>query len=561
MIVKDEAPIISRCLQSVKHLIDYWVICDTGSTDGTQHIIKNEMNNIPGELISHEWVDFGHNRSMALHEARGKAEYTLLLDSDQIVIPNGFNKYELNEDAYYVQYEDAGLDYWKLVLLNNSFAWYFKGVTHEYVTCDKHTNNVRHPSLKIYNYDDGSSHAKKFERDVELLEKAIQEEPLNPRYAFYLAQSYRGLKNFEKARQWYKRRIAIGGWDQETWYAMYQYALSIEEDINSSLEHFLTAYSFRPTRAEPLYEIAKRYRQKKQYHLGYLFADAAHKIPYPNDSLFVHSWIYNVGIKDELAVCSHYVGEYEKSAKLCLEIQDKVFGHERLRVKKNRMLAKQKIVNRDFKKNIVIGLGSGRCGTKSLHTLFNLQPFFMSKHEGYRLPWEFDQERFEQALSGLQNSEFEISCDVGLYWLRYVPKVLFRFPDAKFVCMVRDKTETVNSYMAWTVKKNHWTDPDSQAWTDEWKPDEWDECYPKYPLEKRTAIGTYYDDYYSLANYYSIQYKENFQVFQVDSLNNKKGQSSILDFLEVPKNERVLAEQIHMNKFHLMQRQPDNPMA
>ena len=33
MIVKDEAKIIERCLSSVLDYIDYWIICDTGSTD------------------------------------------------------------------------------------------------------------------------------------------------------------------------------------------------------------------------------------------------------------------------------------------------------------------------------------------------------------------------------------------------------------------------------------------------------------------------------------------------------------------------------------------------
>ena len=36
MIVKNEAKIITKCLDSISNYIDYWVISDTGSTDGTQ---------------------------------------------------------------------------------------------------------------------------------------------------------------------------------------------------------------------------------------------------------------------------------------------------------------------------------------------------------------------------------------------------------------------------------------------------------------------------------------------------------------------------------------------
>ena len=43
MIVKDEADIIINTLSNIveKIKIDYWVICDTGSTDNTIELIKN----------------------------------------------------------------------------------------------------------------------------------------------------------------------------------------------------------------------------------------------------------------------------------------------------------------------------------------------------------------------------------------------------------------------------------------------------------------------------------------------------------------------------------------
>ena len=43
MIVKNESQVIRRCIDSVKDYISYWVIVDTGSTDGTQDLIKEIM--------------------------------------------------------------------------------------------------------------------------------------------------------------------------------------------------------------------------------------------------------------------------------------------------------------------------------------------------------------------------------------------------------------------------------------------------------------------------------------------------------------------------------------
>src|SRR5271154_3365703 len=83
MIVKNESHVIRRCLSSLKHLIDYWVIVDTGSTDGTQKTIEEYLYEIPGELHERPWVNFGHNRNEALDLARGKCDYILLMDADE----------------------------------------------------------------------------------------------------------------------------------------------------------------------------------------------------------------------------------------------------------------------------------------------------------------------------------------------------------------------------------------------------------------------------------------------------------------------------------------------
>src|SRR5580704_6811803 len=87
MIVKDEAHIIHEVLESTLKYISYWVISDTGSTDGTQDIIKKfyAKHKIPGELHEDKWEDFGHNRSLALEYAHGKADYIWVFDADDLV--------------------------------------------------------------------------------------------------------------------------------------------------------------------------------------------------------------------------------------------------------------------------------------------------------------------------------------------------------------------------------------------------------------------------------------------------------------------------------------------
>ena len=86
MIVKNEAAVICRCLASVREVINYWVICDTGSTDGTPEVLREALKGIPGELHETSWVDFAWNRTQAIRQARGKADYHLMLDQQSDAI-------------------------------------------------------------------------------------------------------------------------------------------------------------------------------------------------------------------------------------------------------------------------------------------------------------------------------------------------------------------------------------------------------------------------------------------------------------------------------------------
>src|SRR5580704_12293904 len=131
MIVKNEAKVIARCLESVKPIIDSWVIVDTGSTDGTQALVRSIMGDLPGELHERPWRDFGYNRTEAIQLARGKADYLFVIDADDLlVVPPGFVVPELAEDSYYVRVEYAGTTYWRLHVFRSDLDFRYGGVLH-----------------------------------------------------------------------------------------------------------------------------------------------------------------------------------------------------------------------------------------------------------------------------------------------------------------------------------------------------------------------------------------------------------------------------------------------
>ena len=133
MIVKNESKIIKECLNSVVDNIDYWVICDTGSTDGTQDVIKNffEEKGISGELHEDKWVDFAHNRTLAFNRAKNKADYCFVIDADDrlignLVLPEG------NYNCYRMKITLGNLDYYRQQIFKNDLDWKYVGVVHEY---------------------------------------------------------------------------------------------------------------------------------------------------------------------------------------------------------------------------------------------------------------------------------------------------------------------------------------------------------------------------------------------------------------------------------------------
>ena len=80
----------------------------------------------------------------------------------------------------------------------------------------------------------------------------------------------------------------------------------------SFIEAALEAYALRPTRAEPLLDLATHFREKSQHATAWLFAEKAAEIPYPTDNLFVEDWAHRLGPLQELSICGYYLGTRER---------------------------------------------------------------------------------------------------------------------------------------------------------------------------------------------------------------------------------------------------------
>ena len=317
MLVRNDGATLERCLRAALGLIDTWVICDTGSTDDTREIVESVLGALPGELYQSPFVDFGHNRSELLERARGRADYLLLIDGDMVIwqeAPLG----ELEADAYILR-ATGGLDLGVLRLVRGDRRWWYEGAVHEYLVTDGEFSQLELTELRIEHHAAGRASVdvegteSRFDRardagvlrlvrDVSLLSQAIERDPDDARAVFYLAQTYRDLGKSELAIEHYHRRAAMGGWEEEVFYAKLQEGrLIAQADADAALPVLLRAWELRPTRAEPLYELARISRARRDFAAAHLFAQRGLEIPYPPDVLFVDRWVYEWGLRLERA--------------------------------------------------------------------------------------------------------------------------------------------------------------------------------------------------------------------------------------------------------------------
>ena len=323
MIVKNESKIIDRLLDSVIHLIDSYVICDTGSTDATIEIIRDYFSktDITGKIVETPFFNFGETRTYALKQciSQENADYLLLLDADmKIVISSDFDpsvfKQTLTNDSYYITQGNEQLQYKNIRIIKNDGSFYYTGVTHEYISSPRQLSKGHIPIDSIYINDigDGGSKLDKFQRDIRLLTNGLKTEPDNQRYVFYLANSYKDSGNYEKAIEYYKKRIDLKGWEQEIWCSHYYKGKCYAKlnDNANAISSWLDGFQYFPCRIETLYQIIHYYRNNSQHRLAYHFYDIAKTYKtdlFHSDALFLEKDIYDYKLDYELTIVGFYV--------------------------------------------------------------------------------------------------------------------------------------------------------------------------------------------------------------------------------------------------------------
>lgn len=327
MIVKNEAAILGATLANLRPHIDAWVICDTGSTDGTQDIIRAALNDLPGQLHERPWVDFAHNRSEALAYAAASYPhgYALIHDADDVIdFPEGYQWPELTADSYYLEVVAPPIRFMRTHLLRLGRGWKYKGVVHEVPVTQDTQAAAQGGAIAGLRYRNSgvagarSSDPAKYARDAALLQADWNKNPGELRTLFYLAQSLKDAGFLAESLRRYEERAKLGGWEEEVFVSLYE-AARLRERLAQSPRRVVAAYrrawERRPTRAEPLYELARYLRTRNRFESAYRYARRAARIARPADILFVYDEVYACGVYDELALAAHYTGRHEEAVR------------------------------------------------------------------------------------------------------------------------------------------------------------------------------------------------------------------------------------------------------
>ena len=356
-ICKDESPVIEKMLESAKGIVDLIVANDTGSTDGTQQIIKNfgEKYGIPTYVFERPFDDFESSRNHAMQKLRETVKelnwnpdqvHGFWFDCDEtLVIDPKFNKAQFTKDLYMINTYIGNMKYTRNTFfkVSKAFRWY--GPVHEFIVCDDQNitsglaENI-HVDVKMTGNSWMGDIAEKYASHSYKLEAYINKNRQDPRWIFYTAQSWHDAasikdnkeENDERLRRslkYYRERVQRpDGYAEEIYYAQYRIGTImriLEEPWHLTQMELLKAYQIDPLRGESIKVIIDHYLMMQDWHMAYLYSKFAKttfhgRNPYPTRLLFVDEATYVWKFAEAHAAASFYTGRMDEAKQTYQEI-------------------------------------------------------------------------------------------------------------------------------------------------------------------------------------------------------------------------------------------------
>jgi glycosyltransferase involved in cell wall biosynthesis len=338
---KNEASVIRRMLESCLPYVDYYVLQNNGSTDGTDDIVKDFLttNQLNGEIyyVEEGWVGFGWNRDHLIQHCQNKVKHNcdwiLKMDCDEVLeVDDDFDWSPLdnhNTQSFHVAAVSGDCIYHRAWMWNAKLPWRFNHDTcHETIYCnidgigeDFERVNLSSKFRQIgFNEGQSWSNPYKFISDALILEeKMIREGTIfSDHYHFwYIGKSYNDCyqslalplgetqqKQYaERCIYYFREYIKFRNCPNqinELCYMGLIFSANCHHflgDMESCLSSLKEAEQYAPGRNEHLFKLAEVYHQLGRYRemLTYttMMMDPIRTNPFPNYIVFIDSSIYN----------------------------------------------------------------------------------------------------------------------------------------------------------------------------------------------------------------------------------------------------------------------------
>ena len=215
MIVKNSGEVLRECLKQNKKYIDYWTILDTGSTDNTCQIIKEELKDIPGRLHYGEFIDFSQTRNKSLELSSKTCKYTIVLDDSYIIVGGDkLRKFLSNKNDDCVRIKIGNFngycltnDYYSKRITRTSANLKYKYRVHEdidvYDFVDINDKNIFIKDLESNEHSNRTRNRVK--KDINFLLLDLEDSPDDARILYYIAVTYNFLDKIDKSIEYYKK--------------------------------------------------------------------------------------------------------------------------------------------------------------------------------------------------------------------------------------------------------------------------------------------------------------------------------------------------------------------
>jgi tetratricopeptide (TPR) repeat protein len=246
MIMKNEVSVLPRVLKSVLPIIDSYYILDTGSTDDSVKLVKDffDSHGIHGEIhVNTECVEiiegepcfiYDKARNEALKLLKGKADFGFFIDCDEeLTVSENFSREILKQTLS--RYDLASItmisniDYSRRCFFRVDKPFKWVGKIHEVLVCDDSINHVHLDFISaIVHKDETDNDTEKYKKHTLVLKKQV-EETNSPRDVFYLANSYRDSGQWEKAIEYYRKRVDMLDGFYEERYTFLIFSFTIDQ--------------------------------------------------------------------------------------------------------------------------------------------------------------------------------------------------------------------------------------------------------------------------------------------------------------------------------------------